>query len=55
VNSRVDDDRLTRRARESGFEPALDALRTFDADWSQSEPDTESLERWANAGPREEA
>lgn len=50
----IDDDRLNRRARESGFEPALDALRTFDADWSQCEPDAESLERWANAGPEQE-
>jgi len=50
----IDDDRLTRRAREAGFERALDALRTFDAEWPQFEPDAEILERWANRGPREE-
>ncbi len=50
----IDHDRLNRRAREAGFEAALGALRTFDADWSQCEPDAESLERWANAGPGEE-
>jgi len=50
----IDDGRLTRRAREAGFEPALEALRSFDAEWQQSEPDAESLEDWANKGPREE-
>jgi hypothetical protein len=50
----IDDDRLTRRAREAGFEQALDALRAFDANWPESEPDTASLERWANNGPAEE-
>ncbi len=50
----IDQDRLTRRAREAGFEQALDALREFDADWLKSEPGSEALERWANNGPREE-
>lgn len=50
----IDDDRLTRRAREAGFDLALDALRAFDQDWPESEPDPETLERWANSGPREE-
>lgn len=51
----IDDDRFTRRAREAGFEQALEALRAFDADWPQGEPDTDSLENWANNGPREES
>ena len=52
--SEIDDDRLTRRAREEGFEPALDALRDFDRDWAESDPDPLALEDWANSGPREE-
>ncbi len=51
----IDDERLTLRARESGFEHALDALRAFSATWAQSEPDSDSLESWANSGPREES
>ena len=50
----VDEDRLTQRARESGFEAALDALQSFDEEWSDSEPDPESLERWANDGPQQQ-
>ena len=50
----IDHDRLTLRSREAGFEPALDALRAFDDDWSGCEPDPESLELWANRGPQEE-
>ena len=53
--SEIDDDRLTRRAREAGFEPALEALRDFDRDWVESDPDPEVLEVWANNGPREES
>ncbi len=49
----MDENRLTRRAGEAGFEHALDALRAFNSDWPQSEPDSESLESWANNGPRE--
>ena len=48
----IDDHRLTRRAREAGFELALDGLRAFDQDWTESEPDPEALERWANSGPQ---
>jgi len=50
----IDDDRLTRRAHEAGFEPALNALRTFDHDWCESEPDPETFEQWANSGPQED-
>jgi len=50
----IDDDRLTRRAREAGFEPALVALRVFDREWAESDPDPEILEDWANNGPQEE-
>jgi len=48
----IDDERLTHRARESGFEHALNALRAFSAEWPESEPDSDSLESWANSGPR---
>jgi hypothetical protein len=51
----INDARLTRRARETGFGLALDALRDFDRAWPQFEPDAESLERWANSGPGEES
>jgi hypothetical protein len=47
----IDDDRLTLRAREVGFEPALVALRAFNRQWAESEPDLETLEVWANNGP----
>ncbi len=50
----IDESRLTRRAREAGFEAALSALRSFDNDWSDFEPDGDSLETWANRGPQEE-
>ena len=50
----INNARLTRRAREAGFGQALDDLRVFDRTWPQSEPDAESLERWANSGPRDE-
>jgi hypothetical protein len=52
---RIDDERLTRRALEEGFEVALEALRSFDAEWGASEPDPAALEVWANQGPRNEA
>jgi len=51
----IDDERLSQRAREEGFENALDALRAFHAEWPQSDPDPDSLERWANSGPREDS
>jgi len=47
----IDDDRLTNRAREAGFESALAALRIFDREWAESEPDSDILEDWANRGP----
>jgi len=50
----IDGDRLTRRAREAGFEPALVALRVFDGEWCEADPDPEILEGWANNGPQEE-
>ena len=53
--SEIDEERLTGRAREAGFEPALDALRDFDRDWVESDPDPEALEAWANNGPQEES
>jgi len=53
--SEIDEDRLTRRAREAGFERALNALREFDRVWAESDPDPESLEVWANNGPQEES
>ena len=53
--SEIDQDRLTRRAREAGFELALNALREFDRVWAESDPDPESLEVWANDGPLEES
>ena len=53
--SEIDQDRLTRRAREAGFEPALNALREFDRVWAESDPDPESLEVWANNGPQGES
>lgn len=49
----IDDDRLARRADQAGFREALDALRAFDTEWSDSDPDSESLEMWANNGPSE--
>ena len=49
----IDGDRLNLRAREAGFEEALEALRAFDDDWSESEPDPETLEHWANRGPQD--
>ena len=51
--SDVDFDRLTRRAREAGFESALGALEGFDRAWSTSDPGPEDLEAWANRGPTE--
>jgi len=51
----IDEIRLTQRARESGFDEALRALRSFDDQWSESEPDPNTLERWANNGPEQEA
>jgi len=53
--SEIDDGRLTRRAREAGFERVLNALRKFDRVWAESDPDPESLEVWANDGPLEES
>ena len=53
--SEIDQDRLTRRAREAGFELALNALREFDRVWAESDPDPESLEIWANNGPQGES
>lgn len=50
----IDDDRLTNRAREAGFESALAALRSFDQEWAESEPDSDILEDWANRGPGRE-
>jgi hypothetical protein len=48
----IDQDRLSRRAREAGFEEALQDLREFDIEWAESEPVAETLESWANSGPR---
>lgn len=48
----IDHDRLTRRAREAGFGDALDALQAFDTEWSESDPDPDALETWANNGPQ---
>ena len=50
----IDEKRLTRRAREAGFEPALVALREFDRKWAETDPDPDILADWANKGPREE-
>jgi len=50
----IDERRLTRRARETGFEPALVALRVFDRKWAETDPDSDILAEWANNGPREE-
>lgn len=50
----IDDRRLTRRAREAGFGSALVALRVFDREWAESDPDPDILEDWANNGPQEE-
>jgi hypothetical protein len=47
----IDHDRLRRRADDAGFGHALEALRAFDANWPNSEPDPTSLEKWANKGP----
>jgi len=49
----IDHDRLARRANETGFQEALESLRTFDTKWSESDPDADSLETWANNGPQE--
>jgi len=49
----IDQGRLARRADQAGFKDALDALRAFDTEWSVSDPDSESLEMWANNGPAE--
>jgi hypothetical protein len=51
----IDENRLTRRASESGFDEAMRALRSFDDQWSESEPGPKTLERWANNGPDQEA
>jgi len=51
----IDDERLSQRAREEGFENALDALRAFHSEWPKSDPDPDSLERWANSGPPEDS
>jgi hypothetical protein len=53
--SEIDENRLTRRAREAGFERALNVLRKFDRVWAESDPDPESLEVWANNGPQGES
>lgn len=50
----IDDERLSRRARDEGFEVALESLRAFDSMWGPTEPDPSALERWANKGPGEE-
>jgi len=49
----IDQKRLTRRAREAGFEQALDALRAFDHAWADRDPQAQDLETWANTGPSE--
>ena len=49
----IDHDRLALRARQTGFEGALEALRAFDAEWSDGDPNPEALETWANNGPQE--
>jgi len=51
--SEVDHERLARRAREAGFENALEALEEFDQKWSTTDPSPEDLETWANRGPME--
>ena len=51
----IDHGRLARRSKQAGFKDALDALRAFDIEWTDSDPDPDSLETWANNGPREEA
>ncbi|RLE23676.1 MAG: hypothetical protein DRJ65_11365 [Acidobacteria bacterium] len=51
--SEVDHKRLARRAREAGFENALEALKEFDQKWSTTDPSPEDLETWANKGPME--
>ena len=49
----IDHGRLVRRANQAGFKDALDSLRAFDTEWSASDPDSETLENWANSGPPE--
>lgn len=53
--SEIDEERLTLRAGENGFGEALEALRRFDARWTDSEPDPRSLEEWANRGPQRDS
>jgi hypothetical protein len=48
----IDHDRLAQRAHQAGFEGALAALRAFDTEWSDCDPDPEALETWANNGPQ---
>ncbi len=50
----IDDERLSRRARDEGFGVALESLRAFDSKWAATEPDSPALEAWANQGPRDE-
>lgn len=50
----LDEERLNQRARDEGFESALEALRTFAATWSSNDPSPEELETWANRGPGSE-
>ncbi len=50
----IDHDRLALRVHQAGFEGALNALRAFDIEWSDSEPDSGAFETWANNGPPEE-
>ncbi len=52
--SEIDHDRLAKRARDEGFEVALESLRVFDSAWGNTEPDPSALETWANQGPRDE-
>jgi len=47
----IDDRRLESRAKDEGFESAVDALRAFDREWTPSDPPPEALEQWANRGP----
>ena len=50
----IDEERLSRRARDEGFGIALESLRAFDSKWAATEPDSPALEAWANQGPRDE-
>jgi hypothetical protein len=51
----IDEGRLNRRASESGFESALNALRRFVERWPDRDPDADTLALWANNGPQPEA